>query len=392
VQTNTKMAFNSPSSMLNNASQDWNTVSDLHLPETFLDFDGIAFLDDDDSSAEDSLQGPSKKISKTSSASQSGSKHTSHKRSKRARNPWTPKEDAKLLELMKKYGQSWAMISSMLEGRTGKQVRDRYLNKLRPNIKCGDWSPEEDALLVRLCKEIGNRWSLIATHLPGRTEGQVKNRFYSHIKKRLELNGSLSQISSSNSESEGYASFTASPQVEEPVFDFGQELDFSNFNGCGMNLSNQSLSFANKTQIPSLMISKPYNLEEEALSEKSTSQGPSSYKDSNSPLRMDFVDPTDVISYTSENLLCAKPKQVETFDLSPVQNDCHFDDLLGKVTNYFVQNSGNTSDVDSFFSDDLKTGEANLSSFPDDRLAQLSRRKAYLEMALANTLKELKGL
>jgi len=77
------------------------------------------------------------------------------------------------------------MISSKMEDRTGKQIRDRYLNILRPNLKKGEWSTPEDALLVSLYYQLGHKWSSIAKYMPGRSEAQVKNRFYSHIKKKL---------------------------------------------------------------------------------------------------------------------------------------------------------------------------------------------------------------
>jgi len=82
---------------------------------------------------------------------------------------------------------------------------------------------------VTLIKEIGHRWSLIANHLPGRTEGQVKNRFYSHIKKRILPNGAYSHASVSRSSSEGLNSFATTPQVEELGFDLGQEFDAKMF-------------------------------------------------------------------------------------------------------------------------------------------------------------------
>ena len=87
---------------------------------------------------------------------------------------------------MEIYGESWAMISSKLPNRTGKQIRDRYLNILRPNLKKGEWTLQEDTLLMALSHKIGHKWSSIAKHMPGRSEAQVKNRFYSHIKKKLE--------------------------------------------------------------------------------------------------------------------------------------------------------------------------------------------------------------
>jgi len=350
----------------------WSTLEDLHLSsDAYVNFESAVFQSDEDSSSTvSSLHNASKKITKISS--EGNTKQSSQKRSKRARNPWTPQEDAQLMELMKKYGQSWAMISSVLVGRTGKQVRDRYLNKLRPNIKLGDWSAEEDERLVALCKEVGNRWSLIATHLPGRTEGQVKNRYYSHIKKRLDQNGNFSQTAESRNNS-GLNSFATSPQVEEVQvpFDFGHELDFSMLHGCAMN-------FANET-----VVKAPYFTEEEALSEQSTSQGTTSNVDSSSPLRFGSVDPTNVISYdVSENFY------------GQINHDSQIDEMLSKVTDYYTETKMNvSSDIDAFFSDDLRSEKAFVpESNCDDKLVQLSRRKAYLELALAKTLKEIKGL
>lgn len=106
-------------------------------------------------------------------------------RAKGKKNPWQPSEDAKVLELIGHYGQSWALIAAALGNRTGKQVRDRYLNYLRADIKDEDFTIQEDRLLLSLYYQVGHKWSKIASHLPGRTECQVKNRFYAHIKKRL---------------------------------------------------------------------------------------------------------------------------------------------------------------------------------------------------------------
>lgn len=140
------------------------------------------------------LSGDSKKISKinlrrtgsgnSSTASPDGSPmKEAPKRGKR--NPWQPHEDAKLIELVDKHGQIWSVLATMLEGRTGKQIRDRYLNILRPNIKKGDWTPQEDQYILALYYQFGTRWCKICSYVPGRTEGQIKNRFYAHIKKKL---------------------------------------------------------------------------------------------------------------------------------------------------------------------------------------------------------------
>jgi hypothetical protein len=356
-----------------------------YAPEIFIDYNSAIFQEDDSvSCASSNLQKASKKISKAAPITKSSQK-SSHKRSKRARNPWTPKEDAQLMELMKKYGQSWAMISSVLVGRTGKQVRDRYLNKLRPNIKCGDWSSEEDERLVALCKEIGNRWSLIATHLPGRTEGQVKNRYYSYIKKRLLPNGTLSQTATSRDSSEGYTSLATSPEAETVAFDFAQELNFSMMNG-QMNYS---------TEVAPNMVKGLY-VTEETYSDLSTTQSPTSQKSSYSPFGVDLADPTDVISYEAPYFF--RQTSAGVFNFAPIHHDSQVDEMLTSVTDYFQNASNMTSSVDSYFANDLQSEENNHSPFAlleadsTERYTQLSQRKAYLELALAKTLKEIKGL
>lgn len=96
---------------------------------------------------------------------------------------WLPSEDAQLIELVHRYGERWSKIATFIEGRTGKQIRDRYINSLKPGIRQEAWTKEEDELLIKLYLKIGNKWSRIAHCLQGRTENQVKNRFRTFFKK-----------------------------------------------------------------------------------------------------------------------------------------------------------------------------------------------------------------
>lgn len=357
--------------------QDFNFSSD-----SFITFEAPIFLEDQENQSSNiNMSQASKKINKSSAKAQEqgASGRVSRKRSNRARNPWTPREDARLVELMGKYGQSWAMISSLMEGRTGKQVRDRFLNKLRPNIKLGDWKPEEDELLVSLCKEVGNRWSLIATHLPGRTEGQVKNRFYSHIKKRLQPDGAISQLSGSKNASECFSSFNNSPQPENGC-EYAYEFDADVFNGCIMTVNTQ----------PTQMVTKSaYSFDEENCSEQSTTQGPSSQNGSNSPFRTDMTEPTSAIYYPAPSSFVYEQ---DLFSVPSIGSNNQIDNILSKVTNYYTHETPKpmASDIDSYFSDELRSEGKSVSE--DDRYEQLNRRKAILELALAKTLKEIKSL
>jgi len=96
---------------------------------------------------------------------------------------WLPSEDAQLIELVNLYGERWSKIATFIEGRTGKQIRDRYINSLKPGIRQEAWTKEEDELLIKLYLKIGNKWSRIAHCLRGRTENQVKNRFRTFFKR-----------------------------------------------------------------------------------------------------------------------------------------------------------------------------------------------------------------
>jgi myb proto-oncogene protein len=73
--------------------------------------------------------------------------------------------------------------------RCGKSCRLRWMNYLRPNIKRGNISSDEDELIIRLHSLLGNRWSLIAGRLPGRTDNEIKNYWNTHLSKRLRSQG-----------------------------------------------------------------------------------------------------------------------------------------------------------------------------------------------------------
>ena len=98
---------------------------------------------------------------------------------------WDKEEDAKLLTLYEKYGNNWAAISKEMPHRTGKQIRDRFLNSLDTKFDRGKFTEEEDQIIIKYYKIYGNSWAKIAKKLKTRTGDMVKNRFYSSLKKTI---------------------------------------------------------------------------------------------------------------------------------------------------------------------------------------------------------------
>lgn len=99
---------------------------------------------------------------------------------------WTDEEDKELLRLYNYYGKNWSCISKSMPQRTGKQIRDRFLNALDNKLKKEKLSFEENKKIIKWYKIFGNSWSKIAKKLKGRTGDMVKNRFYSSLKNHLD--------------------------------------------------------------------------------------------------------------------------------------------------------------------------------------------------------------
>ncbi|EOY32663.1 Myb domain protein 46, putative [Theobroma cacao] len=140
---------------------------------------------------------------------------------------WSPEEDDKLMNYMLTNGQGcWSDVARNAGlQRCGKSCRLRWINYLRPDLKRGAFSPQEEELIVHLHSILGNRlmvmdsryiyvikimevkeqderWSQIAARLPGRTDNEIKNFWNSTIKKRLKNLSSTPSPNASDSSSE----------------------------------------------------------------------------------------------------------------------------------------------------------------------------------------------
>ncbi|WJX13472.1 hypothetical protein P8452_03857 [Trifolium repens] len=104
---------------------------------------------------------------------------------------WSPEEDEKLLSHITKYGHGcWSSVPKQAGlQRCGKSCRLRWINYLRPDLKRGTFSQDEENLIVELHAVLGNRWSQIAAQLPGRTDNEIKNLWNSCLKKKLRQKG-----------------------------------------------------------------------------------------------------------------------------------------------------------------------------------------------------------
>ncbi|KAG0484794.1 hypothetical protein HPP92_008675 [Vanilla planifolia] len=135
--------------------------------------------------------------------------------------PWTAEEDKKLVAFILGNGHcSWRAVPK-LAGllRCGKSCRLRWTNYLRPDLKRGLLTDAEEQLVIDLHSRLGNRWSKIASKLPGRTDNEIKNHWNTHIKKKLIRMGidpvTHKPLGNLNNQTQTVGSSTSTPTDDE---------------------------------------------------------------------------------------------------------------------------------------------------------------------------------
>ncbi|KAJ6826385.1 putative myb-related protein Zm38 [Iris pallida] len=157
---------------------------------------------------------------------------------------WTKEEDERLVAHVRAHGEGcWRSLpkaAGLL--RCGKSCRLRWINYLRPDLKRGNFTQEEDDLIINLHSLLGNKWSIIAGRLSGRTDNEIKNYWNTHIRRKLLARG-------------------IDPATHRPI-SFGKDEDKSSNSSCSdESSSSSSAQQQQQQQLPQLFRVPDLNLE-----------------------------------------------------------------------------------------------------------------------------------
>merc|ERR1712072_246491 len=174
---------------------------------------------------------------------------------------WSAGEDTRLVALVAEMASSeegsvrnWAEVADRITGRTTKQCRERWFNHLDPSIKRGNYTAEEDKLIMEQQAMIGNRWSVISGMLPGRTEDAVKIRWKTLTRPASSANRSAKKRKPKTNSTNSSVSSKAQKENRKPLLrkkmPEQKEVDRFVRKGCSKNLSELFAA----SEIPSAMV------------------------------------------------------------------------------------------------------------------------------------------
>ncbi|CAI9761597.1 unnamed protein product [Fraxinus pennsylvanica] len=156
--------------------------------------------------------------------------------------PWTSAEDAILIEYVTKHGEgNWNAVQKHSGlARCGKSCRLRWANHLRPDLKKGAFTPEEERRIIELHVKMGNKWARMAAELPGRTDNEIKNYWNTRIKRRQRAGLPIyppdicTQALNENQHHENMDNFS-SGDIQQSDFLSMNVFEIPQFNGMGLN-------------------------------------------------------------------------------------------------------------------------------------------------------------
>ncbi|GLJ12787.1 hypothetical protein SUGI_0197750 [Cryptomeria japonica] len=168
--------------------------------------------------------------------------------------PWSREEDLLLLKHVQTYGEGgWSHLPQKagLVGRSPQSCRFRWKNYLHPDIKHEAISAEEEDLIIRLHRLVGNRWSLIAGRVTGRTNNQIKNFWHNKMRKkhRASANNVQSETSSTHEESLVTHQVDCTPKDNTTIISDGFEFIDNFMENDSLNPMTEEMAFTGVPQI-----------------------------------------------------------------------------------------------------------------------------------------------
>ncbi|XP_012448468.1 transcription factor MYB102 [Gossypium raimondii] len=233
--------------------------------------------------------------------------------------PWTPEEDKKLIDYIQKHGYgNWRTLpkNAGLQ-RCGKSCRLRWTNYLRPDIKRGRFSFEEEETIIQLHSILGNKWSAIAARLPGRTDNEIKNYWNTHIRKILLRMGidpvthtpRLDLLGLSSLHNQYLIQSFANPELLRNVDQYQP-----------LTQSNHCHAQVEETQTCSVPF---YNEEQQLVMEPNVNQFPSNFNDYVMPsiLTEDYVPLPPQYNYYGSDYQTVMDPSIETSNFHPINSN-----------------------------------------------------------------------
>lgn len=152
-------------------------------------------------------------------------------RKKRNKGRWLKFEDELLIKWVSLNGPTaWHKCSETVGTRTSKQCRDRWVHSKDPKILKIKWTDIEDYVIFKIYNKMGSKWTYISKLLPGRSENNVKNRFYSIIRKfvqKTQTNGSEVRSSIMNQDAIHSAFISKTSQIDKIITQLNIKIDYS---------------------------------------------------------------------------------------------------------------------------------------------------------------------